>query len=124
MSKEHIKHLSRFCPAAATLTSRRFAWRHSAIPARRQTLPWDYFPLGRHPAQWPPVERDRVEHQAGSSTYAIDPTPTGRLFPPLRLNNGQDNLRGMLCVQVDCVVGDLRAAIVVERFSGVGVDVK
>ena len=72
----------------------------------------------------PSVEGGRAEHQAGSSTYAIAPTPTGRRIRPLRWNNGQDNLRGMLCVQVDCVVGDLRAAVVVERFSGVGVDVE
>jgi RNA-directed DNA polymerase len=47
MSKEHIKHLSRFCPAAATSTSRRFTDLHSRVhrgayrpqPSRRVYIP-------------------------------------------------------------------------------------
>src|SRR5258708_23350939 len=52
-------------------------------------------------------------------TSVIAPTPTGRRIRRFRWNYGQDNLRGMLCVQVDCVAGDLRAAVVVERVSPV-----
>ena len=70
------------------------------------------------------VGRNRAEHHAVSSTSAIAPTPTGRRIRRLRWNYGQDNLRGVLCVQVDRVVRDLRAAVVVERFSGVWVDVE
>src|SRR6266566_5199266 len=72
----------------------------------------------------PFVGRDRAEHQAVSSTSVIAPTPTGRRIRRFRWNYGQDNLRVMLCVQVDCVAGDLRAAVVVERFSRVWVDVE
>jgi hypothetical protein len=70
------------------------------------------------------VGRDRAEHRGVSLTSAIAPTTTGRRIRRLRWNYGQDNLRGVLCVQVDGVVRDLRAAVVVERFSCVWVDVE
>src|SRR5205807_10290997 len=75
-------------------------------------------PMGR------PAGPDRPEHEAVSSTSVIAPTPTSRRFRRLRWNYGQDNLRGVLCVQVDRVVRDLRAAVVVERFSRVWVDIE
>src|SRR5271155_4583084 len=75
-------------------------------------------PMGR------PSDRIAAEHEAVSSTSAIAPIPTDRRIGGLRWNDGQDNLRGMLGVQVDRVVGDLRAAVVVQRFSRVWVDVE
>jgi hypothetical protein len=59
-----------------------------------------------------------------SPSTSVIATPSGRRLRRLRWNDGQDNLGGMLCVQVDCVVGDLRAAVVVERFSRVWVDIE
>jgi hypothetical protein len=82
------------------------------------------FALARHLANGASVGPDRAEDEAVSSTSAIAPTPTGRRIRRLHWNYGQENLRGMLCVQVDCVVGNLRAAVVVERFSRVWVDIE
>src|ERR1700691_306646 len=93
-------------------------------PNGRPTLP---YPIREGLPVIRPMGRpsDRIaEHEAVSSTSVIAPTPTGRRIRGLRWNDGQDNLGGMLCVQVDCVVGDLRAAVVVERFSRVWVDVE
>jgi hypothetical protein len=78
----------------------------------------------RHPANGASVGPDRAEHEAVSSTSFIAPTPTGRRIRRLRWNDGQDNLGGMLCIQVDRVVRDLRAAVIVERFSRVWVAVE
>jgi hypothetical protein len=89
------------------------------------TLPLPHhFRVARHPANGASVGPDRAEHEAVSSTSVIAPTPTGRRIRRIRWNDGQDNLGGMLCVQVDRVVGDLRAAVIVERFSRVWVDVE
>jgi hypothetical protein len=100
-----------------------------AIPARNNQS-FDWFVIGekenraRHLANGASVGPDCAEHEEVSSASAIGPTPTGRRIRRLRWNYGQDNLRGMLCVQVDGVVGNLRAAVVVERFSSVWVDIE
>jgi len=54
----------------------------------------------------------------------IAPTRTGRRTCRLRWNDGQDNLRGVFRVQVNGVLRDLRAPVVVERLTCVWVDVE
>lgn len=51
-------------------------------------------------------------------------TPMVGRIRRLSWNQRQDNMRGMPCIQVDRVIGHLGAAVVVERFSRVRVDVE